>query len=384
MTRIQRAICITLAASLLSCKAGYNRPLGNGSSSSADIPCAPKAVDTNANAEALAVLKLVATFSCEKDSTATSTANTKRVLSGQALGTVADIQNNDRYYAWFNDAFKDEDDYYNTPAVAGVDYAYSSNWNTDQFNKANDLLENHWDKSGLVIISWTPANPWQEGFNTGYTSDVDLTALSQSFPSSAKTRWEDDIKRVTNALLNLQQRRVAVIFRPLPLMNSDRYWWGINATGDNKENDFKTLWSDMFKRFNDAGLENLIWAYSPLDTAENNTKSFNWGFNKEFVDIVAPVVRNNNLDIRDYDAYKTLGKPLGMAELSPATGADFDTLKYESRLITNYPAVAFWLSGVNDGDTKRTLAGNKNGFELLTKDTVITAEDVEDQGLLDY
>jgi beta-mannanase len=376
MSRITSAVCLALCVSLVGCKTGYNRPFVTDSTTVA-IPCNPKAVDTNASTETLAVLKLVATFSCEKDSD-----NTKRVLSGQVLGTVNDAQNYDRYDALFK-VFDDTNGNENTPAVLGIDYALTSSWDKNQLAAANDVIEDHTDESGLVIVSWTPANPWQSDFNTGYTSNVDIPSLTQGISSDAKTRWDDNVKLLINALLDLQQRRVAVIFRPLPLMNSDRYWWGINATGANKESEFESLWSDLFKRLNDAGLENLLWAYSPLDSAENNTKGFDWGFNKEFVDIVAPVVRNNNLDIRDYEAYKTLGKPLGLAEFSPATGTDgsFDTLKYESRLITNYPAMAFWLSGVNDGDIKRTLVDNKNAKDLLIKSTVITAESVDSQNL---
>jgi hypothetical protein len=368
-------VCLALCAGLIGCKTGFNRPFV-AETSTASIPCNPTAVDSNASSEALALLKIVATFSCEKD-----TESTKRVLSGQVLGTVSEAQNIDRYNELFAN-FQNNDGSYNTPAVLGMDYALNSRHDTAELTNANDVLEPHADLGGLIVVSWTPSNPWESGFNTGYTSQVDLPALLQSFSSDAKSRWQDDVKQLANTLLNLQHRRVAVILRPLPLMNSDRYWWGINATGANKENDFKELWSDLFKQLNDAGVENVIWAYSPLDTAEPNTKAFNWGFNKEFVDLVTPVVRNDNLDIRDYDAYKTLGKPMGLAEYSPATGSgNFDTLKYETRLITNYPAMAFWMSGVNDGNVKRTLVDNKNAYELLVKSTVINAENVDSQNL---
>lgn|GEM_PF-7124279 len=376
MFRLSSAICLVVCASLIGCKTGFNRPMVS-ESSTVTIPCDPKAADTNASLEALRVLKLVATFSCEKD-----TESTKRVLSGQVLGTAAEAQNFDQYNKLFS-AYKNDDGSYNTPAVMGVDYVLSGRKTYQELVTTNDIIEEHADLGGLVVVSWTPSNPWEGNFNTGYTSAVDLPALTQSFTSDAKTRWQDDVKQLADALLNLQQRRVPVILRPLPLMNSDRYWWGINATGANKESDYMNLWSDLFKQLNDAGIENVIWAYSPLDTSEANTKAFNWGFNKEFVDIVAPVVRNNSLDIRDYDAYKTLAKPLALAEYSPATGSDgsFDTLKYETRLISNYPAIAFWMSGVNDGEIKRTLVDNKNGRDLLTKSTVITAESVDNQTL---
>lgn len=378
MFPIRSALCLALCLSLISCKTGYNRPLRTDSPL-ASIPCDPEAADTNASDEALAVLKLIATFSCEKDGD-----NTKRVLSGQVLGTAQDAQNYDRYNQLFS-VFKDSDNFNNTPAVLGIDYAQTARLSNTELTNANDVIETHWDEGGLLMLSWTPANPWKSEFTTAYSTDVSLSSLAQGFTlSDAKTRWEEDVQRLKNALLDLQRRRVPVIFRPFPLMNSDRYWWGISATDDNKEADFESLWSDLFKRLKDAGINNIIWAYSPLDTSQSNTKAFDWGFNKAYVDVVAPVVRNNSLDIRDYDAYKTLAKPLGLAELSPATGTDFDSLKYESRLITNYPAMAFWLSGANDGDNKRTLADNKNAFDLLTKDTVITAEKIDSQSLLNY
>lgn len=380
MSAFKSALCLALCCSILSCKTGYNRPLSTDSPV-ATIPCEPKPADANASTEALAILDLLATFSCEKDGD-----NTKRVLSGQVLGSSNDAQNYDRYNQLFTQ-FEDTNNNENTPAVMGIDYALTERSSSEKLAKANDVIEEHWDYYGISIVSWTPANPWEASFTTAHTSSVNLDNLTQGLAvGEVKTRWEADIQLLTNALMDLQRRRIPVIFRPFPLMNSDRYWWGIQATGDNKESDFEELWSDLFKRLKDAGVNNIVWAYSPLDSAQSNTKGFDWGFNKEYVDIVAPVIRNNNLDIRDYNAYKTMGKPLGLAELSPETGTDgsFDNLKYESRLITNYPAMAFWLSGTNENDIKRTLLDNKNTVELLSKDTVITAEKIDAQNLLVY
>lgn len=379
MSAFKSALCLALCCSLLSCKTGYNRPLSTDSPV-ATIPCEPKAVDTNANSAALAVLDLVATFSCEKDGD-----NTKRVLSGQVLGSPNDAQNNDRYNELFK-KFEDANNNENTPAIMGVDYAQIERAGSEKLTNVNDVIEDHWEYYGISVVSWTPANPWEANFTTAHTNSVSLTTLSQGLTTGdVKTRWENDVRLLIDGLLDLQVRGVPIIFRPFPLMNSDRYWWGIKATGDNKESDFEALWSDLFKRLNDAGINNILWAYSPLDSAQSNTKGFDWGFDKEYVDIVAPVIRNNNLDIRDYDAYKTMGKPLGLAELSVETSdGSFDTLKYESRLITNYPAMAFWLSGVNVENIKRTLLDNKNAVDLLTKDTVITAEKIDEQSLLVY
>ncbi|HNG59514.1 MAG TPA: hypothetical protein PKZ52_06785 [Cellvibrionaceae bacterium] len=39
------------------------------------------------------------------------------------------------------------------------------------------------------------------------------------------------------------------------------------------------------------------------------------------------------------------------------------------------------MSGVNDGDIKRTLVDNKNAYDLLIKSTVINAENVDNQNL---
>ena len=180
MIRLPSLICLALCASLTGCKTGFNRPLSSGSPSVASIPCDPAPVDTDASLEAKAVPKIIATFSCEK-----STDTTKRVLSGQVLGSAGEAQNFDRYNELFA-KFQNTDGSYNTPAVMGMDYVLSGRKTYQELVTANDVIESHRDLGGLVTVSWTPSNPWDSGFNTGYTSAVDLPALTQTFSNSAK------------------------------------------------------------------------------------------------------------------------------------------------------------------------------------------------------
>lgn len=197
MIRLPSLICLALCASLTGCKTGFNRPLSSGSPSVASIPCDPTAVDTDASLEAKAVLKIIATFSCEK-----TTDTTKRVLSGQVLGSAGEAQNFDRYNDLFA-KFQNTDGSYNTPAVMGIDYVLSGRKTYQELVTANDVIESHRDLGGLVTVSWTPSNPWDSGFNTGYTSAVDLPALTQKLLELSKNALARGYKAASRCLAEL-------------------------------------------------------------------------------------------------------------------------------------------------------------------------------------
>jgi mannan endo-1,4-beta-mannosidase len=379
------SLCLCLSLCLASCKSGYNQAYEQSGPDEDGIPCNPNPVDSGANAAAKSVLKLVATFSCEKAS------EKKRVMAGQHLGDANQLAATTSSYQTLIGPFADKR---TTPAVIAVDYAQQATYSLDTLKNANLQLDKHWKNNGVVMVSWTPANPWRNEFTTGYTSDVLLNDLtSANTAGAANTKFKEDLNNVINALKDLQDKNVAVLWRPFPMMNSKNYWWGLDATGSNEEL-FEKFWQRVFTDINNAGLNNLIWVYSPLDTAIDTTRAYDWGFDKNFVDVVAPIARNNELTIRDYNSYVLMAKPLAMAELSPGYKSDsstglsdgsFDTNTYKNRLTSNYNAVAFWVSAndsrINNTQNTLSLIGNKNAFELLNSGEVYTAEELKSESL---
>ncbi len=372
---------LILTTALAGCKPGFNETYSDATTNGKNNPpCNPAPVDSAANAQAKKVLRLVATFSCEDK------AQFNRVLAGQHLGSADAVLNQNAYNQLF-DGFSRSG---TTPAVLSVDYGGDQTYSQSQLITLNSTLKNHWNKNGLVSIRWMPKNPWETGFTTAYSNSVSLKKLTQDSQSTDYKNWRSQLDDIAAALKDLQDHNVAVLWQPFPLMNSPSVWWGSQAsTGEGKETDFETLWQDTYNYLrNTKGLHNLIWVFAPGDTTlEAGNKPINWGLLESHVDILAPVVRNDSLSLRDYDDMINTNKPLALSELSPSytssaggNSQQFDTLQYKTKLTDTYPFIAYWISWHNPtlGDKVHYLAltSNKNAASLLQNNSVITTEKI--------
>lgn len=78
-----------------------------------------------------------------------------------------------------------------------------------------------------------------------------------------------------------------VFSRPLHEAGGRWFWWGMDAAA------CRQLWQVMYKRFADAGINNLIWVFTPAAAwNEPYSKGFDWYPGDEYVDIVGMDVYN--------------------------------------------------------------------------------------------
>jgi hypothetical protein len=106
----------------------------------------------------------------------------------------------------------------------------------------------------VLTASWHAPNP-----HTGQQYDDrswhDLGALLRDTPEAAAFWADYDVQLVV--LAELQAAGVPVVFRPFHEVNGDWFWWGRpDATA------FRKVWSRMQERAWDAGVHNVVWAYS--------------------------------------------------------------------------------------------------------------------------
>ena len=81
-----------------------------------------------------------------------------------------------------------------------------------------------------------------------------------------------------NALKELQDAGVVVLWRPLPEMNGEWYWWGKTSHPSNAE-PYVNIFRDMYDYFtNVKGLNNLIWVYSPAHEDKPWSNSVFWAY----------------------------------------------------------------------------------------------------------
>ncbi len=294
------------------------------------------------------------------------------------------------------------------PGLLGLDYEHDQIFSADELLAANQVLIQHWQKGGLVTINWSPLNPWLNDeldlvARPGIWSDtrnvdanlkgVDLTLLLDP-NSTVYPIWRRKLDRVAAALENLQQAGVVVLWRPMQEMNGNWFWWG-HATYGNDPAPYIALWRNMFQYFTvEKGLHNLLWVYSPSPASDNLFEQFavkpvGWSYPGDaYVDMVAATAYNDGLDIKNYDAYRAFGKPLGMAELGPAIGGEaslkgtFNTTRYADRLLKDYPAIAYWVSWHNWNVSEtvqehQAIVSNQNAQELMQNPLVLTLKRIQ-------
>ncbi len=112
-------------------------------------------------------------------------------------------------------------------------------------------------QSGAVLTaSWHTPNP-HTGAADSYNdrSWHQLGAVLQDTPEAAAF-WADYDEQLA-VLHAFQDAGVAVVFRPLHEANGDWFWWGRPTAST-----YKAVWREMQQRARDAGVHNVLWAYS--------------------------------------------------------------------------------------------------------------------------
>lgn len=328
------------------------------------------------------------------------------VIAGQNVGHSDDIDNPtglSGYAALITELEKQTGE---VPGIMGVDYEHNKIATPEQLHQTNKKIIAFWQAGGLITINWSPHNPWWNDESNilqnpgvwkdtrtqgGDMSNVDLTQLTNS-QTEIHNIWRRKLERIANALQELQDAGVVVLWRPMQEMNGNWFWWGNSAAPKNAES-YIILWQDMYKYFTQTkGLHNLLWVYSPNQSPtlmeHFSIKPIEWRYpGNAFVDIIAGTTYNDDLRIKDYETYKKFGKPIAIAEYGPlagdklSRGGKFDTRLYATRLQNDYPDIAYWVSwsSWSNGDgtqENQALVHNLNAKQLLANPAVITRKNI--------
>ena len=197
------------------------------------------------------------------------------------------------------------------PALNFFDFIHlpfsPSNW----IDYSNITEVYNWHKnSGIVGCMWhwnMPTNDGQDWTCTPGTGNketgFDVRKIFE--PESAEYKqMMNDIDKVASTLKNLKQRKIPVLWRPLHEAGGQWFWWGLDAEACNE------LWRVMYKRFHEAGLNNLIWVWTSA-AAWNRpySEGYKWYPGDEYVDIVGIDIYNNSSASNIYSTcYKMLRK----------------------------------------------------------------------------
>lgn len=155
------------------------------------------------------------------------------------------------------------------------------------------------DDGGFIAAGWHWNVPKKEG-SADYTCSTSETTFRPSNALKSGT-WENkyieaDLAKMASLLLLLQDKGIAVLWRPLHeaagsiYVNSDWgaawFWWGRDG-GET----YKALWKYMFDYFEKAGVRNLIWVWT---TQTSSASDFDGEFypGDEYVDIIGRDIYN--------------------------------------------------------------------------------------------
>lgn len=156
----------------------------------------------------------------------------------------------------------------------------------------------HWNMPTNDGQDWT-CTPGSGNKETGF----DVRKIFE--PESAEYKqMMNDIDKVASTLKKLKQRKIPVLWRPLHEAGGQWFWWGLDAEACNE------LWRVMYKRFHEAGLNNLIWVWTSA-AAWNRpySEGYKWYPGDEYVDIVGIDIYNNSSASNIYSTcYKMLRK----------------------------------------------------------------------------
>ena len=145
--------------------------------------------------------------------------------------------------------------------LGGIEVGDAKNLDSVPFSRIHDELIAHYERGGIVTLSWHPRNPL-----TGGTAwDVDDTTVVRSvLPGGSQyVKFQSWMKRVGDFVATLRTSdniNVPIIFRPWHENNGSWFWWGQKLCTDEE---FHGLWNMLQDYMNEQGFDNLLWSYSP-------------------------------------------------------------------------------------------------------------------------
>ena len=183
------------------------------------------------------------------------------------------------------------------PALNCFDYLhhpYSGKGSWIDYTDITPVLEWH-RVGGIVSVMWhwnVPANQTGKySFYWGTDSDKTTFDVRKIYdPSSSEYKvMISDIDTIASYLKLLKQQKIPVLWRPLHEAGGMWFWWGRDPAACCE------LWRVMYRRFQKAGLDNLIWVWTQAAAWKKPySDGYRWYPGDEYVDIVGIDIYNND------------------------------------------------------------------------------------------
>lgn len=183
--------------------------------------------------------------------------------------------------------------------LGGLENADTANLDSVPFDRIRREAVAQDARGGFNTFSWHLRHALTNG--DSWTVADSLVRVLLHTPAG-QTAFRTQIDRVADFLLSIkdaQGNRIGVIFRPWHEHTGGWFWWGAsNCSVD----DYKALWTTIRERFDEKGVDNVLWAYSP-GSVENSEQYFERYPGDEYIDILGSDIYSytDSTYIRDTD-----------------------------------------------------------------------------------
>lgn len=152
------------------------------------------------------------------------------------------------------------------PAVMGFDIGkieHESEKNIDNvsFEIIREEIIRHYQRGGMITVSWHADNPLTGGDSWDVSRDDVVRAI---LPGGVKhdlfLDWLDRAAAFFNSLTTTDGTKIPVLFRPWHEHTGSWFWWGRDLCS---VEEYTALWELTRSHFDCAGVDNLLYAYSP-------------------------------------------------------------------------------------------------------------------------
>lgn len=246
-----------------------------------------------------------------------------------------------------------------------------------QITSSAQVGRDYMDAGGLVVLHWTPRNPWTNGSNGDHTG-VDINDLMTP-GTTANTRMTGWMATIAAELASFGPER-PVIFRPFSEMNGGWNWYGRLP-----QDDFIALYRWLRGYFVGQNLHNIVWcleahigAAMPLGSGNTGVSTDYYWPGDDAIDLLgfSNYVHNWVPSFDANAASRLHPKAFAITEGGPPINEDDVPNGYNSiyldALDTYYPRAAFFVVWNSfPGGPNIAIKDNANYYGLLT-DTRVT------------
>ncbi|MBO4463710.1 MAG: acetylxylan esterase [Prevotella sp.] len=159
--------------------------------------------------------------------------------------------------------------------LGGIEMGDEKSLDDVPFSKITEEVIKHYERGGIVTISWHPRNPLTtkesladrkaQPWPQGSAWDVKNTTVVKSILPGGKNheKFQVWMQRVSDFLATLKTKDgqpIPIIWRPWHENTGSWFWWGEKLC---TAEEYKALWNMLQDKLNADGFDNLLWAYSP-------------------------------------------------------------------------------------------------------------------------